>query len=135
MKSRIPTSYTGRPNFGDLSKTPVTSNERFTLTKQEFKQMFDEYLEQHCDELRGASFEQNKQDITAQLMSVVLETLYSQFDFDNEKLQDFKSAVEGMFITMINGGIFGKQFDTVTCIEHCREKFGIDLDANSRFKK
>lgn len=103
----------------------LPDDRKVLITVGEMKQNFEIEYNRRAGEL----FRKIQNDIVAQLMATVLLVLNQDYGFGKKRLQAFKRAVEARFIAMTNGGIMGKKFDTQTCIDLMREKYGIDVEA------
>lgn len=101
----------------------VDDNRQIIITAGELKKAFDREYEKRFNEI----FESAKADIVAQLMATCLTELNLEFGFGKVRLNRFKNGVEGLFITMMNGGIMGQEFTTQNCIELMHDKYDIDL--------
>lgn len=92
------------------------------------KEEVDRYIRDEWERLEQKEFEANLRDISAQLMAVCCMELNQEFHFGKDRLQRFKCGVEGLFKLMNDNGLMGKPFDTQSCIDYMRNKFGIDFD-------
>lgn len=99
-------------------------NRTVVITAGQLKEMFEKEYDKRAAEV----FEECKRDIVPQLMAVCMFELDTEFGFKKKRLQRFKDGVEAYFLTMLSGGFCGKEFNTQTCIDVMRDKYGINVE-------
>lgn len=91
-------------------------------------QDIDRAIKKELDATLDKVYQDVKQDVAAQIISICLTELNKEFGFGKNRLQQFYKGVNGLLRIMSTDGIFGKEFTPVNCIEYMREQFGIDVD-------
>ena len=88
----------------------------YRACEQEYNRRYSEHQSRIC------------KDISVQLTAAVLYTLNVCEDFETEDIQRVFREINGTFEDMSGVGFAGK-FDGDDLIELCKERFGIDLNA------
>ena len=97
-------------------------NKIFT-TKAEVEKACQKEIESRIEKL----YEEVKRDVARQVMATCLYELNKEFGFGKDRLNKFYDGVSAMFMLM-ESGVMGGKFSTEDCINHCKEKFKINLD-------
>lgn len=102
----------------------MPDNREVVITAGEMREQFEIEFNRRADDL----FKAVQKDVTAQLMATIMTVLHQEFGFGRKRLRRVKRGTEALFRGMLQNGIFGKKFDTQTCIDYMREKFGVDVE-------
>ncbi len=94
-------------------------------------QDIDKYIREEWESQVDKVYADAKRDVAAQLMAVCLTELNKEFGFGKDRLNKFYSGVNDYFRLMSTGGVMGKEFSTLNCINYMIEQYGIDVDKRS----
>lgn len=83
------------------------------------------------------SIEQNvAEDISTQIMAVVLTTLDKSFGFTQEQLEEFMRDMNATYSTMLEGSFWHGKLTSDTCIRYIKERYNnIDITPTVAFSK
>lgn len=96
--------------------------------KKALQRKIDKTVREEYDKYSDEIFESCKRDIIAQLMAVCMTELNKEFGFGKNRLERFKSGVEGLLAMIGKGTFIQGAATTQTCIDYIKSEFGIDLD-------
>lgn len=85
------------------------------------------FAEEEYLRLKDDVYENVIKDVIPQFMSVCMMILNRENGFGKKRLTKLLDSVKAEFIIM-NGGIFGKNYDPLDCLKFLKEKYGIDVD-------
>lgn len=118
-----------KANYRRDKETGGILKNKMVLTKEEISQ----YLEEEWEQKKDLVYAEVKNDVANQILSVFFTALNKDFGFGKTRLLRVKSSVEAWF-SIMQTGVFNKQFTPVDCINYLKENFDIDLDKEGLMK-
>lgn len=120
MKARIPD---GQPSVKRASTAHYLA--RNMIANSETDALCNATLEVIKRELREEIFHDQMTNLTAQLLSVMLETLAVCYGWKRKRLLKYVENMQS-FGDLIFTGVFGKTANAIDCYNHIKSDYGID---------
>ena len=106
----------------------VNVKKRVIMTEKKIEEVVKAEAKRHTEQI----YAQAHQDVSYQVIAVLLCVLHREFGFGKERLTKVKNLTEHEFMAM-RTGILGKSYTTNDCVKFLKENYGIDF-AESQYE-